>query len=114
MVDTDMNGLLSRDEFSMYSMRTGEEEVGDDEWNVVKGKLSRTQPLSVTYTPTPGLIPAGFTPANLTPAGRTPAGLIPAGLILAGLTLAVLLVLLSALLRVVSSLGCEYFMIILM
>lgn len=48
MVDTDMNGLLSRDEFSMYSMRTGEEEVGDDEWNVVKGKLSHTQPLVVT------------------------------------------------------------------
>ena len=48
MVDTDMNGLLSRDEFSMYSMRTGEEEVGDDEWNVVKGKLSRTQPPAVT------------------------------------------------------------------
>ena len=61
MVDTDMNGLLSRDEFSMYSMRTGEEEVGDDEWNVVKGKLSHTQPLAVTYTPTPaGRIPAGL------------------------------------------------------
>ena len=67
MVDTDMNGLLSRDEFSMYSMRTGEEEVGDDEWNVVKGKLSHTQPLAVTYT----LTPAGLTPASFTPAGLT-------------------------------------------
>lgn len=38
MVDTDMNGLLSRDEFNQYSMRTGEDEVGDDEWEVVKGE----------------------------------------------------------------------------
>lgn len=37
MVDTDGNGLLSRDEFNRYSMRSGEDEVGDDEWEIVKG-----------------------------------------------------------------------------
>lgn len=37
MVDVDMNGLLSREEFTSYSMRTGGEEVGDEEWDVVKG-----------------------------------------------------------------------------
>ena len=37
MMDTDMNGLLSRDEFNQYSIRTGEDEIGDDEWDIVKG-----------------------------------------------------------------------------
>ncbi|XP_067944951.1 EF-hand calcium-binding domain-containing protein 7-like isoform X2 [Watersipora subatra] len=36
MVDTDMNGLLSREEFNQYSIRTGEDEIGDDEWDIVK------------------------------------------------------------------------------
>jgi len=37
MVDTDGNGTLSREEFTRYSERTGEEQVGDDEWIVVTG-----------------------------------------------------------------------------
>ena len=54
MVDTDMNNLLSREEFSQYSQRTGDDEVGDEEWNVVKGTVinSRSGGSSDTVTNT--------------------------------------------------------------
>lgn len=49
-----MNNLLSREEFSQYSQRTGDDEVGDEEWNVVKGTVinSRSGGSSDTVTNT--------------------------------------------------------------
>ncbi|CAH1773367.1 unnamed protein product [Owenia fusiformis] len=48
MNDLDANGLLSRDEFNMYNIRTSGEEVTDDVWEVVeeqfelkKGQITR-------------------------------------------------------------------------
>lgn len=35
--DLDGNGTMSREEFNWYNIRTSEEEVGDDEWEVVEG-----------------------------------------------------------------------------
>lgn len=46
MVDSDMNGLLSRSEFNMYSIRTGEDEIGDEEWQVVQGVYLYLSPYS--------------------------------------------------------------------
>ncbi|XP_012941722.1 EF-hand calcium-binding domain-containing protein 7 isoform X2 [Aplysia californica] len=49
MADLDGNGLLSRDEFNWYNLRTSGEEIADDEWQVVednidleKGEITRT------------------------------------------------------------------------
>ena len=39
MCDLDGNGRLSREEFSLFNLRTSGEELGDDEWEVVKGML---------------------------------------------------------------------------
>ncbi|XP_025109122.1 EF-hand calcium-binding domain-containing protein 7-like isoform X10 [Pomacea canaliculata] len=36
MADLDGNGLLSRDEFSWFNIRTSDENVADDEWQVVE------------------------------------------------------------------------------
>lgn len=38
MADLDGNGLLSRDEFSWFNIRTSDENVADDEWQVVEGE----------------------------------------------------------------------------
>ena len=38
--DLDGNGTMSREEFNWYNIRTSDEEVGDDEWEVVEGKRS--------------------------------------------------------------------------
>lgn len=35
--DLDGNGTMSREEFNWYNIRTSDEEVGDDEWEVVEG-----------------------------------------------------------------------------
>lgn len=37
--DLDGNGTMSREEFNWYNIRTSDEEVGDDEWEVVEGTL---------------------------------------------------------------------------
>lgn len=37
--DLDGNGTMSREEFNWYNIRTSDEEVGDDEWEVVEGML---------------------------------------------------------------------------
>lgn len=36
MMDLDGNGLLSREEFNLFNLKTSGEEVADDEWNVVE------------------------------------------------------------------------------
>lgn len=38
--DLDGNGTMSREEFNWYNIRTSDEEVGDDEWEVVEGEKS--------------------------------------------------------------------------
>ena len=38
--DLDGNGTMSREEFNWYNIRTSDEEVGDDEWEVVEGERS--------------------------------------------------------------------------
>lgn len=38
--DLDGNGTMSREEFNWYNIRTSDEEVGDDEWEVVEGTLN--------------------------------------------------------------------------
>lgn len=40
MFDLDDNGLLSREEFNLYNVRTGDETVTDDEWRVVSENFS--------------------------------------------------------------------------
>ena len=35
--DLDNDGLLSREEFNLFNMRTSGEGVADDEWDIVKG-----------------------------------------------------------------------------
>lgn len=37
--DLDGNGTMSREEFNWYNIRTSDEEVGDDEWEVVEERL---------------------------------------------------------------------------
>ena len=37
MSDLDGNGLLSREEFNWFNIRTSDEQVADDEWQVVEG-----------------------------------------------------------------------------
>ncbi|XP_064606918.1 EF-hand calcium-binding domain-containing protein 7-like [Liolophura sinensis] len=37
--DLDGNGLLSREEFNLFNLRTSGEEVADDEWNVVEDNV---------------------------------------------------------------------------
>ena len=37
MSDLDDNGLLSREEFNWFNIRTSDEQVADDEWQVVEG-----------------------------------------------------------------------------
>lgn len=37
LFDFDGNGIMSREEFNWYNIRTSDEEVGDDEWEVVEG-----------------------------------------------------------------------------
>lgn len=39
LFDFDGNGIMSREEFNWYNIRTSDEEVGDDEWEVVEGTL---------------------------------------------------------------------------
>ncbi|XP_071119119.1 EF-hand calcium-binding domain-containing protein 7-like isoform X7 [Haliotis cracherodii] len=39
MADLDGNGLLSREDFNWYNIRTSGEEVADDEWDVVEGNI---------------------------------------------------------------------------
>ena len=39
--DLDGNGLMSRDEFNWFNIRTSGEEVADEEWEVVEGKLTQ-------------------------------------------------------------------------
>ncbi|XP_070196445.1 EF-hand calcium-binding domain-containing protein 7-like isoform X4 [Littorina saxatilis] len=39
MADLDGNGLLSRDEFSWFNIRTSDEQVADDEWQVVEDNV---------------------------------------------------------------------------
>ena len=39
MSDLDGNGLLSREEFNFYNLRTSGEEVADAEWEVVEGEI---------------------------------------------------------------------------
>lgn len=39
LFDFDGNGIMSREEFNWYNIRTSDEEVGDDEWEVVEGML---------------------------------------------------------------------------
>ena len=41
MCDLDGNGLMSRDEFNWFNIRTSGEEVADEEWEVVEGQLIR-------------------------------------------------------------------------
>ena len=38
MSDLDNDGLLSREEFSLYNLRVSGEEVNDEEWEVVEGQ----------------------------------------------------------------------------
>ena len=38
MCDLDGNGLMSRDEFNWFNLRTSGEDVADDEWDVVEGQ----------------------------------------------------------------------------
>ncbi len=38
--DLDGNGLMSRDEFNWFNIRTSGEEVADEEWEVVEGEGS--------------------------------------------------------------------------
>ena len=38
MADLDGNGLLSREEFNWYNLRTSGEDIADDEWQVVEGQ----------------------------------------------------------------------------
>uniref|UniRef100_A0A914X2H7 EF-hand domain-containing protein n=1 Tax=Plectus sambesii TaxID=2011161 RepID=A0A914X2H7_9BILA len=40
MFDLDDNGLLNREEFNLYNVRTGDETVTDDEWRVVSENFS--------------------------------------------------------------------------
>lgn len=40
LFDFDGNGIMSREEFNWYNIRTSDEEVGDDEWEVVEGTLN--------------------------------------------------------------------------
>ena len=40
MCDLDGNGLMNRDEFNWFNIRTSGEEVADEEWEVVEGKNS--------------------------------------------------------------------------
>lgn len=37
MFDLDDNGCLSRDEFNVYNVRTGDLDVTDQEWQVLTG-----------------------------------------------------------------------------
>lgn len=37
LFDLDSNGFLSREEFNLYNLRTGDDEVTDEEWVVVRG-----------------------------------------------------------------------------
>ena len=39
--DLDGNGLLSRDEFNWFNLRTSGEKVADEEWDVVEGTSSK-------------------------------------------------------------------------
>jgi len=39
MADLDGNGLLSREEFNWYNLRTSGEEIADDEWQVVEDNI---------------------------------------------------------------------------
>ena len=54
MMDLDGNGLLSREEFSWFNMRTSGEEVADEEWEVVEGRckksLSSCEQFNVIYS----------------------------------------------------------------
>jgi hypothetical protein len=36
--DLDDNGTLCREEFNIYNVRTGDEQVTDEEWRVVQGE----------------------------------------------------------------------------
>ena len=38
MCDLDNDGLLSREEFNLFNVRTSGEEVADEEWEVVEGE----------------------------------------------------------------------------
>ncbi len=38
--DLDGNGLMSREEFNWFNIRTSGEEVADEEWEVVEGQSS--------------------------------------------------------------------------
>lgn len=40
MCDLDDNGLLKREEFNNFNLRTSGEEVADEEWAVVEGEFS--------------------------------------------------------------------------
>ena len=37
------DGLLSREEFSLYNLRVSGEEVNDEEWEVVEGQCQRVK-----------------------------------------------------------------------
>ena len=41
MADLDGNGLLSREEFNWYNLRTSGEDIADDEWQVVEGQSEK-------------------------------------------------------------------------
>ena len=39
LCDLDGNGLLNRNEFNLFNLRTSGEEVADEEWEVVEGTV---------------------------------------------------------------------------
>lgn len=43
MADLDSNGLLSREEFNWYNLRTSGEDIADDEWQVVEDNIELEQ-----------------------------------------------------------------------
>lgn len=40
MCDLDGNGFLNRQEFSLFNLRTSGEEIADEEWEVVQGRIN--------------------------------------------------------------------------